>query len=57
MTKENPYYGLNKFKLGFHPKCFEYIGEFDFIINPGLYKGMQHTGLIKEEFYKKQKEK
>ncbi len=56
-TKENPYYGLNKFKLGFHPKCFEYIGEFDFIINPGLYKGMQHTGLIKEEFYKKQKEK
>ncbi len=54
-SKENPYYGLNKFKLGMHPKCFEYIGEFDYIINPGLYKGLLNNGLLQKEFTKKQK--
>lgn len=32
-TKENPYYGLNKFKLGFKPHLYEFIGEYDLIIN------------------------
>ena len=54
-NKENPYYGLNKFKMNFKPKCFEYIGEFDIIINPGLYRGMKKSGLINDEFQKKQK--
>ena len=41
--------------MNFKPKCFEYIGEFDIIINPGLYRGMKKSGLINDEFQKKQK--
>lgn len=37
------YSGLNEMKLGFHPMITEYIGEFDFIINPlpyNLYRNL-----------------
>lgn len=54
-TKTNPYKGLNDFKAGFNPVSFEYIGEFDFIINPGLYKSMEENGILAKEFNKKQK--
>lgn len=54
-TNENPYKGLNDFKKGFNPYSFEYIGEFDFIINPGLYKSMEENGILAKEFNKKQK--
>lgn len=39
--KDNKYYGLNEFKLGFKPEAFEYIGEYDYIINEGLYEYIQ----------------
>ena len=35
---ENPYSGLNRFKLGFNPRIYEFIGEFDLIIEPKRYK-------------------
>ena len=54
-SNENPYKGLNEFKQGFNPLSFEYIGEFDFIINPGLYKSMEENGILAKEFNKKQK--
>lgn len=54
-TDDNPYKGLNDFKQGFNPFSFEYIGEFDFIINPGLYKSMEENGILAKEFNKKQK--
>ena len=54
-SENNPYKGLNDFKKGFNPYSFEYIGEFDFIINPGLYKSMEENGILAKEFNKKQK--
>jgi lipid II:glycine glycyltransferase (peptidoglycan interpeptide bridge formation enzyme) len=54
-SKDNPYKGLNEFKQGFNPLSFEYIGEYDFIINPGLYKSMEENGILAKEFNKKQK--
>ena len=54
-SENNPYKGLNEFKSGFNPLSFEYIGEYDFIINPGLYKSMEENGILAKEFNKKQK--
>ncbi len=51
----NPYKGLNEFKMGFNPLAFEYIGEFDFIINEGLYKNMDQSGQLAREFKRKEK--
>lgn len=52
-TNANPYYGLNKFKLGFNPKVYEFIGEFDLIINELKYAKLTKLGLLAKEFNKK----
>lgn len=52
-TEDNPYKGLDKFKLGFNPETFEFIGEWDLIINDGLYKSMDQSGQLAKEFSKK----
>ncbi len=49
----NPYSGLNRFKIGFNPRIFEYIGEYDFIINPKMYEILNHNGYLAKEFNKK----
>jgi len=54
-SDDNPYRGLDEFKLGFNPLTFEYIGEFDYIINDGLYKSMEQSGQLAKEFNKKEK--
>ncbi len=54
-SEENPYKGLDEFKLGFNPYAFEYIGEYDFIINESLYKAMEQNGQLAKEFNKKEK--
>lgn len=54
-TNTNPYKGLDEFKLGFNPLTFEYIGEYDFIINDGLYKSMEQSGQLAKEFKRKEK--
>ena len=54
-TDKNPYKGLDDFKLGFNPLTFEYIGEYDFIINDGLYKSMEQSGQLAKEFKRKEK--
>lgn len=51
--EDNPYKGLDEFKLGFNPVAFSYIGEFDFIINEGLYTSLDNNGLLAKEFKKK----
>ena len=48
----NPYKGLDEFKLGFKPKVFENIGEYDFVINKGLYDNLNANGILAEEFAK-----
>ncbi len=54
-SNENPYKGLDEFKLGFNPLTFEYIGEYDYIINEGLYHSMEHSGQLSKEFKRKEK--
>lgn len=54
-TTSNPYKGLDDFKLGFNPMTFVYIGEYDFIINEGLYKSMDQSGQLAKEFKRKEK--
>lgn len=50
--KSNPYKGLNNFKLGFDAKIYEYIGEFDFIIDRTGYDNLLSTGRLANEFNK-----
>ncbi len=52
-SNSNPYYGLNQFKLGFNPKVYEFIGEYDLIINELKYSKLSHLGLLAKEFNKK----
>ena len=54
-TIENPYKGLDEFKLGFNPITVQYIGEYDLIINPGLYKSLEQSGQLAKEFSKNTK--
>jgi len=51
-SKENKYHGLDQFKLGFNPKIYEYIGEFDLVINKIIYNRLQKKGLLNKEFNK-----
>lgn len=53
LTNANPFAGLNEFKLGFTTKAFEYIGEFDFILNENLYRSLAKSGYLAKEFNKK----
>ena len=50
---ENPYSGLNRFKLGFNPMIYEFIGEFDLIIEPKSYEILLRNGILSKTFDKK----
>lgn len=52
-SKDNPYKGLNEFKLSFNPKVYEYIGEFDLIINQTKYSLLWSTKALHKEFEKR----
>lgn len=51
-SKENPYLGLNEFKIGFNPRIYEYIGEFDLPINEKKYLKMRSNGELAKIFNK-----
>lgn len=51
-TKNNPYYGLNKFKLGFKPKVYEFIGEYDLVVNQPAYYSLLKSGKLAKIFNK-----
>ncbi|MGN1379423.1 MAG: lipid II:glycine glycyltransferase FemX [Bacilli bacterium] len=51
-SKDNKYYGLNKFKIGFNPDIYEYIGEFDLVLNKINYYFLNKKNLIEKEFKK-----
>lgn len=53
LSKDGYYHGLNRFKLGFNPSVYEYIGEFDLPINESAYKSLLNSGLLAKEFNKK----
>lgn len=49
-SNKHKYSGLNNFKLGFKPNIYEYIGEFDLVINPKIYNHLIKKGLLDNEF-------
>ena len=51
-SDDNPYKALNTFKLGWNPKVYEYIGEFDFIIKDTTYALLWSTKKLHKEFEK-----
>lgn len=51
-SDKNPYKSLNDFKLKFKPTVFEYIGEFDLIVNKPFHQLLWSTNKIQKEFYK-----
>lgn len=51
-SKTNPYYGLNRFKLGFNASIYEYIGEYDLVINKSSYEYLKTSGKLNKEFTK-----
>ncbi len=51
-TKDNPYNGLNAFKLGFKPKVYEFIGEYDLVIENFVYKYLLKRGKLAKTFNK-----
>lgn len=54
---ENPYTGLNRFKLGLNPRVYEYLGEYDLIIEPKSYEILLTNGILSKEFNKKENKK
>lgn len=51
-TDRNPYYKVNKFKESFNPNIYEYIGEFDLVINKPLYQYLLSSNKLAKEFDK-----
>ena len=45
----NKFKGLNEMKLGYNAEVTEYIGEFDLVISPGLYKFYKTSKLGKKK--------
>ena len=52
-SDKNPYKGLNEFKLGFKPHIYEFIGEFDLVLNCKMYNLLNRHGILAKEFNKK----
>ncbi len=50
LSDENPYKGLNEFKLGFNPYSYELIGELDYVINESVYQNIDINGILQKEF-------
>lgn len=44
------YFDFNKTKLDFDPVIYEFIGEFDIVLNDLLFKKIQSKGLLSKEF-------
>ena len=45
-----PHYENNEFKLGFKPNLYEFIGEFDIIMDEFKFRGLQAKDLVAAEF-------
>ncbi len=49
-SSDSKYYGDNNFKLSFNPEIYEFIGEFDIILDEGNFRKLQSRDLIMKEF-------
>lgn len=52
-NKDSTYYGLTRFKCGFNPDIYEYIGEFDIVINEKKYNRLLKSGKLAQELNKR----
>ena len=48
--QSSPYYKYNESKIGMNPDVYEFIGEFDYIIDEGKFRRIQAAGVLSEEF-------
>jgi lipid II:glycine glycyltransferase (peptidoglycan interpeptide bridge formation enzyme) len=46
----DPWYGFHRFKQGYSPTHVEYLGTFDMIINPQMYKVFGHLDKYREKW-------
>lgn len=46
----HPYYGFHKFKEGFSPKLIEFVGTYDLILNPVLYRVYKISDTLRWKF-------
>ncbi len=51
-SESSKYYEENQFKLEFNPNIYEFIGEFDIILNDFAFRKLQSKSLITKEFIK-----
>ncbi len=49
-SSSNPYKGLNDFKIGFNPNIYEFIGEFDLVLDPKTYNHLNKNGTLAKVF-------
>ena len=54
-SDNNPYKGLNRFKIGFNPTIYEFIGEYDLILKPMTYKKLYNNGTLAKVLNKDEK--
>ena len=53
VSEDNPLYGLYRFKQGFGGDFTEFIGEMDYVVNPGFYKIVEKGTSVFKELRKK----
>ena len=49
-SETSPYYKYNESKIGMNPDVYEFIGEFDYIIDEAKFRRIQSAGLLSGEF-------
>ena len=49
-SESSLYYKYNETKIGMNPDVYEFIGEFDYIIDESKFRRIQAAGLLSEEF-------
>ena len=50
-NEDSIYWSFNESKLAFNPTIYEFIGEFDLVLNESGFKKVQSKGLLSKEFY------
>ena len=54
-TNDNKFKGLNEMKLGYGADVYEYVGEFDLVINKTIYRLHKKLGLGRKKVRKQKK--
>lgn len=55
-SPSNPWYGFHRFKQGYGAKLIEFVGSYDLVINPGLYRLFNLTHKLRQLLLKVKKD-